>query len=117
MVTFVIFFVDSVSDDKMYVIYVTSPQMSKKWGAIVEVGANWITQMNHKVFNIDDFRPEHPLDDETQWHQSTRTEDGIGTSKVSMDIFLQKNRDNMSRFRVSCEQERNQFGQIENNGN
>lgn len=84
------FFVDSVSDEKMYVIYVTSSRMGQSWGAIVEVGANWITQMNHKIFNIEGFRPEHPLDDNLQWHQSKRVEDKLCMDSLSIDIFCQK---------------------------
>jgi hypothetical protein len=84
------FFVDSVSDEKMYVIYVTSSRMGQSWGAIVEVGANWITQMNHKIFNIEGFRPEHPLDDNLQWHQSRRIDDQLCMDRVSIDIFCQK---------------------------
>ena len=41
----------------------------------MEVGAAWITQVEHKIFNIYDFRPEHPLDDEQQWHLSFRKHD------------------------------------------
>lgn len=45
------FFVDSISTQKIYVIYVTSEDMGKSWGAISEVGAGWITAVNHKIFN------------------------------------------------------------------
>ena len=60
-------------------------------GALIEVGAAWITQIEHKIFNIYDFRPEHPLDDEQQWHTSSRNEEGeLCMSKLSVDIFAQK---------------------------
>ncbi|HCG34927.1 MAG TPA: ATP-binding protein, partial [Clostridiales bacterium] len=60
-------------------------------GALTEVGAAWITQVEHKVFNISDFRPEHPLDDESQWHTSFRDDNGeLFVSKLSADIFSQK---------------------------
>lgn len=84
------FFVNSVSDQKMYVIYVTSLDMRQSWGAIVEVGANWITQMNHKIFNIEGYRPEQPLDNSSQWHQSKRIDNKISMDALSMDIFCQK---------------------------
>lgn len=85
------FFVDSYSSQKMYVIFVTSEHTKQSWGALTEVGAAWITQIQHKIFNIRDFRPEHPLDDESQWHMSERDEDGnIKMSKLSADIFSQK---------------------------
>lgn len=85
------FFVDSYSTQKMYVIFVTSKNTKESWGALTEVGAAWITQIEHKIFNIHDFRPEHPLDDEQQWHTSFRDEDGnLYMSKLSADIFSQK---------------------------
>ena len=64
--------------------------MGQSWGAIVEVGANWITQMNHKIFNVEGFRPEHPLDDNLQWHQSRRVENKLYMDSLSIDIFCQK---------------------------
>lgn len=85
------FFVDSYSTQKMYVIFVTSHNTKKSWGALTEVGAAWITQIEHKIFNIYDFRPEHPLDDEQQWHSSSRDDNGdLCMSKLSIDIFAQK---------------------------
>jgi len=85
------FFVDSYSTQKMYVIFVTSNHTKESWGALTEVGAAWITQIEHKIFNIRDFRPKHPLDDEQQWHCSCREDDGtLFMSKLSQDIFCQK---------------------------
>jgi len=85
------FFVDSYSTQKMYVIFVTSENTKQSWGALTEVGAAWITQVEHKIFNIRDFRPEHPLDDEQQWHTSARDAQGdLYMSKLSVDIFAQK---------------------------
>lgn len=85
------FFVNSYSTQKIYVIFVTSEHTKESWGALTEVGAAWITQIEHKIFNIRDFRPEHPLDDEQQWHCSCRDDDGIlYMSKLSQDIFCTK---------------------------
>lgn len=85
------FFVDSYSTQKMYVIFVTSHNTKQSWGALTEVGAAWITQIEHKIFNIHDFRPDHPLDDEQQWHTSFRDSDNnLYMSKLSADIFSQK---------------------------
>lgn len=85
------FFVDSYSTQKMYVIFVTSHSTKRSWGALTEVGAAWITQVEHKIFNVYDFRPEHPLDDEQQWHSSSRDADGmLLMSRLSVDIFAQK---------------------------
>ena len=85
------FFVDSYSTQKMYVIFVTSYNTRSSWGALTEVGAAWITQIEHKIFNIHDFRPEHPLDDAQQWHTSFRdSNNNLYMSKLSADIFSQK---------------------------
>ena len=85
------FFVNSYSLKKIYVIFVTSHNSKKSWGALTEVGAAWITQVEHKIFNIHDFRPEHPLDDEQQWHSSRRDENGcLYMEKLDADIFSQK---------------------------
>ena len=85
------FFVDSYSTQKIYVIFVTSNNTKNSWGALIEIGAAWITQIEHKIFNIYNFRPEHPLDDEQQWHTSSRDENGeLCMTKLSVDIFAQK---------------------------
>ena len=85
------FFVNSYSTQKMYVIFVTSENTKSSWGALTEVGAAWITQVEHKIFNIHDFRPEHPLDDEQQWHVSFRDENNVlFMSNLSADVFCQK---------------------------
>lgn len=86
------FFVDSYSTQKIYVIFVTSCNTKMSWGALTEVGAAWITQVEHKIFNIYNFRPEHPLDDEQQWHSSFRDErsNDICMTKLNTDIFAQK---------------------------
>lgn len=84
------FFVESYSNKKMYVIYVTSEAMSHKWGTVTEVGANWITQGAHKIFNIVPFRPEHPLDDESVWHTSSRNGNDLQMDEINADIFCVK---------------------------
>lgn len=86
------FFVDSYSDKKMYVIFVTSDNTKKAWGAMVEIGASWITQIDNKIFNIPPFRPEHPLNDENLWHTTYRDENtkALSMTKVNADIFCVK---------------------------
>lgn len=85
------FFVNSYSTQKIYVIFITSYESKNSWGALTEVGAAWITQVDHKIFNIKDFRPEHPLDDDNQWHNSERDETkSLCMTKLSCDIFCQK---------------------------
>lgn len=85
------FFVDSYSTEKIYVIFVTSENTRTSWGALVEVGAAWITKVEHKIFNIYDFRPEHPLDDQQQWHTSYRNEnDELYMNNLGIDKFSEK---------------------------
>lgn len=85
------FFVNSYSTQKIYVLFVTSNNTKASWGALTEVGAAWITQINHKIFNISGFRPEHPLDDESEWHTTERDPDGtLHMTELSCDKFALK---------------------------
>jgi hypothetical protein len=85
------FFVDSYSTQKMSVIFVTSENTGKSWGAVTEVGASWITQMSHKIFNIRPFRPDYPLDNAAQWQSTNRESTGeLWVDTVNADIFCQK---------------------------
>jgi hypothetical protein len=87
------FFVESYSNQKIFVLFVTSENTKISWGAITEVGAAWITQVDHKIFNIHPFRPEHPLDDQAQWQSTNReappTKD-LWMIPLNADIFCQK---------------------------
>ena len=86
-----IFFVDSASDKKMYVLFVTSTNTRAAWGAMVEIGASWITKVDHKIFNVNGFRPEHPLNDEAVWNTINRGEDGrLTISRLNCDDFCSK---------------------------
>jgi len=87
------FFVESYSTQKIYVLFVTSENTKKSWGAITEVGASWITQIDHKIFNISPFRPEHPLNDELLWHSTSKITSPtieLYMSPLNADIFCQK---------------------------
>lgn len=85
------FFVDSYSTQKIIVLFITSDNTPKSWGAITEVGASWITQIDHKIFNIRPFRPEHPLNDEAQWQSTNRDVTGeLWVDPLNADIFCQK---------------------------
>ncbi len=86
------FFVESYSTQKIFVLFITSENTKVSWGAITEVGASWITKIDHKIFNIHPFRPEHPLNDEVQW-QSTNRDNATGELwmiPLNADIFCQK---------------------------
>lgn len=87
------FFVDSYSTQKIFVLFVTSENTKASWGAITEVGASWITKIDHKIFNIHPFKPEHPLDNAAQWQTTNRQEPTKGEvwmNKLNADIFCQK---------------------------
>lgn len=85
------FFVDSVSDKKMYVLFVTSDNTKTAWGAMVEIGASWITKVDHKIFNINGFRPEHPLNDEAMWNTINRDSSGrLSITRLNCDDFCSK---------------------------
>lgn len=87
------FFVESYSDKKIFVIYVTSNEMAKRWGAVTEVGAGWITRSKHDIFNIYDHRPQSPLNIAAEWHTSNKMKDSIVMDKVEFDKFIIKIRD------------------------
>lgn len=85
------FFVDSYSTQKIFTIFVTSDNTKQSWGAITEVGAAWITQIDNKIFNIHPFRPEHPLDDSRQWQSTNLDDQGeLWMTPLSADVFCQK---------------------------
>ena len=82
------FFVDSCSTQKIFVIFVTSEEMEKSWGTVIEVGAAWITKSQHKLFNINPYRPQDPLDTRTPWCALTVDDAGVVyMNTVNQDIF------------------------------
>ena len=85
------FFVESYSTQKIYVLFITSENTQRAWGAMAEIGAAWITQVDNKIFNIPPFTPKHPLNDEATWHSTERDEHGIlSMSNLNADVFCQK---------------------------
>jgi Histidine kinase-, DNA gyrase B-, and HSP90-like ATPase len=92
------FFVESYSTEKIMVIYVTSDTMAKSWGAVAEVGAGWITRMDHKIFNVRPHRPQLPLDIEAQWQSSTVNGDSVAMSALEFDKFIVKVLDTCKRL-------------------
>lgn len=85
------FFVESYSNQEIFVIFVTSCNTQNAWGAMTEVGASWITQVDNRIFNIPPFRPQHPLNDEALWHSTERSGDNeLSMTHLNSDIFCQK---------------------------
>ncbi len=84
------FFVDSYSDKKIYVIYVTSNEMAKSWAAVSEVGAGWITQSKHDIFNVSGHTPKPPLNTGLEWHTSKKENDKIIMGELDFEKFIVK---------------------------
>lgn len=101
------FFVDSYSNEKIFVIYVTSANMARSWFAVTEVGAGWITRSAHKVFNIHDHRPQRPLDTDVEWQTSKVDGDVITMSAREFDKFTVKILDTCKRlgYKIRSEKE------------
>lgn len=86
------FFVKSISNHNMGVIYITSQKMAAAWFPVIEVGGIWITQGFHKVFNIIGHRPLKPLDTDTPYQRSEidYTTEVVTVSKIEFNRFVEK---------------------------
>ena len=84
------FFVESMSTEKMFVIYVTSQEMSTKWNPLLEVGAGWITQGEHVVFNSGAFTPKSPLNTSADWGEVNLDNNSIDMDGRALDVFCDK---------------------------
>lgn len=85
------FFVNSYSDQKIYVIFVTSKNIVSSFGTMAEIGAAWITKSDHSIINISGFTPQKPLDDSVTWQTTIMDEDGnIFMTKLNADLFCAK---------------------------
>ena len=82
------FFVESYSKQKLFVLFITSDNTPKAWGAMTEIGASWITQIDNKIFNIPPFKPQHPLNDEALWHSTNRNEENVLSMNLLMRTFF-----------------------------
>lgn len=85
------FFIQSVSTEMIYVMFVTSKNVlnieddkpAASWGVLMEIGAAWVTQKDHWIFNINDFKPEQPLNIEDKW-VAIKVEDSGGNQILSL---------------------------------
>lgn len=85
------FFVNSYSDQKIYVIFVTSKNIVSSFGTMAEIGAAWITKSDHSIINISGFTPEKPLDNSVTWQTTIMDEEGhISMTKLNADLFCAK---------------------------
>lgn len=97
------FFVQSSSTEAIYVLFVTSTNVlginekppKASWGALMEIGAVWITKKDHWIFNINDFKPEKPLNTEDKWVviKNVISDDGdkiVSMSESAVNSFCKK---------------------------
>jgi len=86
------FFIQSASTEMIYVLFVTSKNVLNieeknsraSWGVLMEIGAAWVTRKDHWIFNIDDFKPEQPLNIEDKWVAIYTSEDDSGNIMLSL---------------------------------
>lgn len=86
------FFINSVSNQMIYVLFVTSKNVidvdpnhpSVSWGELMEIGAAWVTKKDHWIFNVDDFKPEKPLNVEDKWVSIYTIQDSNGQKILSL---------------------------------
>lgn len=86
------FFVDSYSNEKICVLYVTSDKTQESWNVMLEIGAGWIARSAHHVFTISGFKPQEPLDRRTEWCQCflDRTTQKISISDRDKSQLIEK---------------------------
>ena len=85
------FFVTSYSDQKIHVVFITSQHITCSFGTMSEIGAAWITKADHRIINVDGFRPQKPLDDSVVWQTTMIDKDGnISMTKLNADLFCEK---------------------------
>ena len=86
------FFVESVSTEMVYVVFITSERMSISWPVLCEVGAAWITRKDHQIFNIAPFTPKAPLNVRVEWQNSHRDPDNgdaLYVTRRDADVYCQ----------------------------
>ena len=86
------FFINSASTEMIYVLFVTSKNVlnieednpAASWGVLMEIGAAWVTQKDHWIFNMDSFKPEKPLNIEDKWVAIYTIDDEHGDKILSL---------------------------------
>ena len=86
------FFINSASTEMIYVLFVTSKNVvdidkehpAVSWGELMEIGAAWVTKKDHWIFNVDDFKPEKPLNVEDKWVAIYTINTDGGTKTLSL---------------------------------
>lgn len=108
------FFVDSISDRKIYVIYVTSDNMNASWGAVSEIGAGWITKSGHSVFSLNNFTPKKPINTEKQWQQTIVDENGdMYCDHINRDLFVEIIKDTCNEFNIEPKKDEENYAELD----
>lgn len=93
------FFVKSASSQMINVLFITSENVvsldrenpALSWGVLMEIGAAWITKEDeHWIFNINDFKPEAPLNTVDKHVVIKRNGDVVSLSEAMINSFCQK---------------------------
>mgnify|MGYP001779257096 FL=1 len=50
----------------------------------MEIGAAWVTRKDHWIFNVDDFKPEKPLNVEDKWVSIYTQKDSDGNKILTL---------------------------------
>lgn len=75
------------------VLFVVSEESARRWAPVCEIGAAWVTKSEHKIFTVNGFRPEQPLNIDPQYLNFKIDEEGIHLNKVNSDVFKVKIKD------------------------
>ena len=81
------FFVKSITNSNMIVIYIVSENLESSWNACTEVGAGWITKTEDKVFSINNNNPKNPLNISNLWMNINYKDDFIEMSLSDINEF------------------------------
>jgi len=84
------FFIDSYSNEKIFVLYLTSEKMSNSWACLSEVGAGWVLKSDHNIFNLNNFTPKNPLNKKLEWACIEHDENSIKLSNRDIDVLAEK---------------------------
>lgn len=92
------FFVQSASNQMIYALFITSENVvnlsqespALSWGVLMEIGAAWITQSDHWIFNVNDFKPEAPLNIEDKWVVIKKENDIVSLTSSMVNSFCNK---------------------------
>lgn len=84
------FFVNSFSDKKMFVIFVTSDKSTHSWSPTLEIGAEWITKMDSRIFNVSPCLPALPLNNAIPWVNIEIDDKKPTVNAVNADLFCER---------------------------